>query len=166
MPIFTPEDEEHICSLHTRRVIEDRKLFFDYFGDIAVDTIVDLIQKEKNSLIERIEANISTYSMRHERRIPLLNFRTFQQTSMKGKMKRRDLQNLYSIIGSPGTYYTSLSGMHIVDLAAIYRNTDFRQRVNEAIGSNMFQISLSSVIDHEEDHVREYQNTLYLVVHL
>jgi hypothetical protein len=95
--------------------------------------------------------------------VPILTFYTFQQTSVYGKAYRRYLQELYSTY-TPGTYFKSLSGLHIVDLAAIYRNSDFRQRMNDALGSEMFYVTLTSKINMEEHSVREYENVLWLNV--
>jgi hypothetical protein len=166
MTVFTPEDEFRIRSANERRAAEDRALFFDYFCDMAVKKIVELISREKESLLKRVESNLQTYSTRNTRCVPILQFRSFQQTCMNGKRYRRALQDLYASISAPGSYYTSLSGLHIVDLAAIYRNSDFRQRVNEAIGSDMFYITLTSKVDIEQKNVREYENTLWLNVRI
>lgn len=164
MSLFTPEDELRIRSANERRAAEDKALFFDYFCDMAVKEIVELISREKESLLKRLEANLQTYSMRNTHCVPILQFSSFQQTCMDGKRNRRALQDLYASISAPGSYYTSLSGLHIVDLAAIYRNSNFRQSVNEAIGSDMFYITLTSKIDLEQENVREYRNTLWLNV--
>jgi hypothetical protein len=166
MPIFTPEDEHRIRAVHERRASEDRKLFFDYFSDIAVQEITTFIQSCKEELLINIEQHARRYASRNVRKIPILEFKTFQQTSMAGKRRRRYLQEVHSNI-VPGSYFKSLAGIHIVDLAAIYRNSNFRERLNEAIGSDMFYVTLTSQPTvSNEVAVREFENTLWLNVYI
>jgi hypothetical protein len=163
MTIFTAEDEQRILTTHYRRKSEDKKLFFEYFSDIAVDEITKIIHSHKEELLSNIEQHARRYSSRNVRQFPILTFRSFSQTSMRGKAKRRYLQELHSNV-VPGSYFKSLAGIHIVDLSVIYRHSDFRGRVNDALGSNMFNISLVSTPIVEYEHVREYENTLWLNV--
>lgn len=163
MTIFTAEDEQRIRDVHEKRRAEDKQLFFQYFSDIAVEELTEIIRSRKDGLLNAIEQNANSYTSRHVRKVPILTFSSFQQTSLVGKAYRRYLQELYSN-QVPGSYFKSLSGLHIVDLAAIYRNSDFRQRITEVLGSEMFYITLTSRITNEDNYVREYENVLWLNV--
>ena len=165
MTIFTAEDEQRILAIHYHREVEDKKLFFEYFSDIAVEEIVALIQSQKEYLLSNIEQNARRYASRHVRQFPILRFKSFSQTSIRGKANRRYLQEIYSNT-VPGSYFKSIAGIHIVDLSAIYRHSDFRSRVNDALGSSMFNISLVSVPTAERGYVREYDNILWLNVRI
>jgi hypothetical protein len=163
MSIFTAEDEDRILTIHYRRINEDKKLFFEYFSDIAVEEITKIIWNRKEELLSNIEQHACRYSSRNIRQFPILIFKSYRQTSIRGKARRRYLQEVNSDI-VPGSYFKSSAGIHIVDLSAIYRHSDFCARVNDAIGSNMFYISLTSNQVSENDNVREYENTLWLNV--
>jgi len=166
MGIFNTLDEERIRTIHENRAQEDKKLFFEYFSDLAVRDILDMILEKKESYLMLIEENARRYSTRHTRQIPILQFKSVKQLNMKGKNYRKNAQEFYSTYEPTGSYYKSLTGIHVVDLSSIYRNSDFRQRVNESLGSDMFYISLTSKILTEHSNVRHYENTLWLNVRI
>jgi hypothetical protein len=161
MSIFTEEDEQRIRYVHEHRAVEDKKLFFEYFGDKAVEQITDMITVNKAYYLEQFEDHARSYATRHVRSIPIMAFKTVQQLNPNAKTIRKNLQVHYSQVEAAGSYYSSISGIHLVDLRAIYSNSDFRQKVNERLG-NMFSISMRSNPVYVTDDIRIYENTLYL----
>lgn len=166
MGIFSAEDEQRIRSIHEQRAEEDKRMFFDYFCDKAVETIVNMIAYNRDVYLQQFEEHARTYSTRHTRSIPIMKFSSFEHRSISGKLQRRYAQDFNLLYETPGSYYTSLSGLHIVDLSAIYRNSEFRERVNAALGSNAFTIHLVSKVDAELQDVRSYTNTLFLNINI
>lgn len=165
MAIFTPEDEKRIRYIHQQRATEDKKLFFDYFCDKAVDEITEVITYNKEAYLQEFEKHARTYSTRHVRSIPILNFKSVEQLNMNAKTYRKNLQCYYAQYEPAGSYYTSLSGLHVVDLSAIYRNSEFRVKMNQRLGE-AFSITMQSTIVSEVDSVRIYENVLYLNIHI
>lgn len=165
MTIFTPEDEHRIRAIHEKRAAEDKQLFFDYFCDKAVEEIADMIQFNKEKYIEQFSELAQKYSTRHTRSIPILEFKSVEELA-GGRNQRKVLQKYYSEYEAAGSYYTSLSGLHVVDLSAIWRNSTFRQQMNEVLGSNMFSVKLTSKVSYTFEHVRLYENTLWLNIHI
>lgn len=161
MSIFTVEDAERIRSIHETRAEEDKKLFFDYFCDKAVDEITDMISVNKETYLQEFEKHARTYSTRNVRSIPILEFKSAKELNPNGRFSRKNTQLYYSLYEPLGSYYSSLSGLHVVDLSAIYRNSEFRSRMNERLGG-MFSIHMRSTIDWEMNDMRIYKNILYL----
>ena len=165
MPIFTAEDEQRIRIIHEQRAAEDKKLFFEYFGDKALEHITEMITLNKESYLQKFEQHARSYVNRNVRSIPILTFNTVEQLNQKATSTRKTLQRYYCQFEQSGSYYTSLSGIHVVDLRAIYTHSNFRLKINERLG-NTFSISMKSNILYTSDDVRIYENVLYLNAHI
>ena len=163
MRIFTEEDVGHLKELVVHRIREDKEMFFSYFEYIATERYFEYFLTNKESIMSCIDSEIRRQSPNALIRVPLVTFTTFKETAPKYRQTRRRLQeeqlhsNCY-----PQCYFHSMSGIHITDLASIYRHSNFRRALNESMGSEGITVSLNSVYLAEVDGVKRYTNTLWI----
>ena len=162
MPIFTEEDVEQLENCVLSRVHEDKEMFFSYFEHEAVEHYIEYFTNNKHNIISDIEREIRKQSPNMPVKIPIVSFYTFKETSRKHKQTRRRLQEQALLeFGQPASYFQCLSGIHITDLRAIFRHSNFKQIMGELLGSE-FELFMTSPQSAIIDGVTEYSNTLWL----
>jgi len=162
MRIFTEEDVEQLENCVVNRFQEDKEMFFAYFEHEAVEYYINFFTTNKEHFISCIETEIRKQSPNMPIKIPIVSFFTFKETSRKHKEARRKLQeqSLLEFV-YPSCYFQCLSGIHITDLRAIYRHSNFKQIMGELLGPE-FELFMTSSPGRIADGVAEHSNTLYL----
>jgi hypothetical protein len=162
MRIFTEEDVEQLENCLLSRVHEDKEMFFAYFEREAVEHYIEYFATNKHNIISDIEKEIRKQSPNMPVKIPIVSFCTFKETSRKHKQTRRLLQEQSLLdFGYPSCYFQCLSGIHITDLRAIFRHSNFKQVMGELLGPE-FELFMTSPRTDVIDGVTEYSNTLWL----
>ena len=163
MRIFSEEDVGHLKELVAHRIRDDRKMFFSYFEYIAVERYIEYLLTNKESIMSCIDSEIRRQSPNALIRVPLVTFTTFKETAPQFRRTRRVLQEEQLHSNSyPQCYFHSMSGIHITDLASIYRHSNFRQAINEVMGCDGITVSLTSLYLAEVDGVKRFTNTLWV----
>jgi hypothetical protein len=162
MRVFTEEDVEQLENCVVNRFQEDKEMFFAYFEHEAVEHYIKYFTTNKHNIISDIEREIRRQSPNMPVKIPIVSFFTFKETSRKHKESRRKLQEQSLLeFAYPSCYFQCLSGIHITDLRAIYRHSNFKQVMGELLGPE-FELVMTSPRTDVIDGVAEYSNTLWL----
>jgi hypothetical protein len=150
MPIFTAEDEDALQLARQENSAYNRELFFAYFEHVAVEAIVEQITAQKSEILARFKAGNTEYE--------LLRFFTYSACSGESNFYRRLLQEDEKTSSPPGCYFSSLTGIHITDLRAIYVHSQFRKRIQEELGTDMLKVHMYSWKDLETPAITKYEN--------
>jgi hypothetical protein len=150
MPIFNAEDEQTLTVAKAEWKRYNRELFFAYFEHVAVEAIIEQITAQKSEILARFKAGNTEYE--------LLRFSTYSSSSCESNFYRRLLQEDEKTSSPPGCYFTSLTGIHITDLRAIYVHSQFRKRIQEEIGTDMLKVHMYSRKEFETPAITKYEN--------
>jgi len=163
MRIFSDDDAERLQNSIKSRVHEDKEMFFSYFEHAALEYYIRYLAINKEELLSNIETEIRKQSPNTRVRVRIAFFNTFRETTSEYRSFRRHYQEEELIKNNdPRCYFQSMSGIHITDLRAIYRHSNFRQALNEILGISGLSIRLTSEKIGEINGVIQYSNTLWL----
>jgi hypothetical protein len=154
MPIFTAEDEDALQLARQENSAYNRELFFAYFEHLAVEAVAEIIRAQKAHIMTRFKAGDKEYE--------LLRFFTYAATTPASHFYRRLLQEDEKSSSAPGCYFTSLSGIHIADLRAIYVHSQFRARIQEELGTDMMTLKMRSRKENDVLGITRYENRLII----
>jgi hypothetical protein len=142
MPVFTEEDASKLVDTYIVNKASMRECEFDYFSSIASDYYVSLITENKDHLLEELHRQANVASVKNTIRTPIEVTQTINPYYRKPVIGRQ---------------FSSLSGLHTRSIYDIYRNSDFRCKMNYLISdSNRFFITLDFDL---EDNGSEMRHT-------
>lgn len=142
MPVFTNEDASRLVDTYLVNKASMKECEFDYFSSIASDFYVEVIKQNKNDLLEELHRQANMANVKNTIRTPIEITQTINPYFKKPVI---------------GRVFSSLSGLHSRSIYDIYRNSDFRCRMNYLISeSNRFFVTLDFNL---EDNGSEMRHT-------
>ena len=142
MPVFTDEDASKLVDSYLINKASMKECEFDYFSSVASEYYVDVIMGNKEYLLEELHRQANMVSVKNTIRAPIEITQTINPYNKKPVI---------------GRVFSSLSGLHTRSIYDIYRNSDFRCRMNYLISdSNRFFVTLDFTI---EDNGSEMRHT-------
>lgn len=163
MRIFSEDDAERLQNSVKSRAHDDKEMFFSFFEHAAVEYYIAYFAANKEVLLSNIETEVRKYSPNTRVRVPVAVFNTYRETNSKYRKIRRQYQEEDLIIyNNPSCYFQCLSGLHITDLRAIYRHSNFKNTLNEILGVSSLSVYMTSEHIGENNGVIQYSNTLWL----
>lgn len=140
MPIFTEQDGSALVDAYRVNKETMKVCEYDYFSTVATAYYFNLIQENKEKFLAELMNQAKMVSTKNVIRIPIETVQTLNQYYTKPTI---------------GRVFTSPSGLHSRCLYDIYRNSDFRYRMNYAMSSSdKFFVTLDFTLEDNGDEMR------------
>jgi hypothetical protein len=156
---FVDSEVDGILAVRQQREKQAREDYFAYFSELALEYYGNMIAQKR----EQIVKDMLTAAMRgpflSTIRVPLHTVWTYEATSPLNREVRRLYENQHY---NTGAWFESMSGLNRANMYAIFRHSDFKQRMDARLGRGMFLTMTSRHVRTSELGVKEYEVVLWV----
>ena len=156
---FVDSEVDGILAVRQKREKQAREDYFAYFSELALEYYGNMIAQKRGQIVGDMTNEAMRRPFLPTIRVPLHTVWTYEAISPLNREVRRLYENEHY---NTGAWFESLSGLNRANMFAIFRHSDFKQRMDGRLGRGMFLTMTSRHVRTSELGVKEYEVVLWV----
>ena len=156
---FVDSEVDGILAVRQQREKQAKEDYFAYFSELALEYYGNMIAEKRGQIVKDMLSAAMRGPFLSTIRVPLHTVWTYEATSPLNREVRRLYENEHY---NTGAWFESMSGLNRANMYAIFRHSDFKQRIDSRLGRGMFLTMTSRHVRTSELGVKEYEVVLWV----
>jgi hypothetical protein len=156
---FADSEVDKILGVWEKREKQAREDYFAYFSEVALEYYENLIAEKKEQILNSMVNAAICGPILSTIRVPLNTVWTHEAISPTNREARRLYENQHY---NSGAWFESPACVHRANIHAIFKHSDFKQRMDARLGRGMFLTMTSKLVRSSVAGVNEYEVTIWI----
>lgn len=154
---FVDSEVDGILAVRQQREKQAREDYFAYFSELALDYYGNMIAEKRGQILQDMLSAAMRGPFLSSIQVPLHRMYTYEGN--RNRAARRMYEN---DVYNTGSWFHSLSGLHRANMYAIFKHSDFKQKLDERLGRGMFVTMTSKHVKTTLEGIKEYELVLWM----
>jgi len=154
---FVDSEVDGILAVRQQREKQAKEDYFAYFSELALDYYGNMIAEKRGQILQDMLSAAMRGPFLSSIQVPLHRVYTYEGN------RNREARRMYeNEVYNTGSWFHSLSGLNRANMYAIFKHSDFKQRMDARLGRGMFVTMTSKHVKTTPEGIKEYEVVLWM----